>query len=267
MTRMLDDDEAAPHIVGIRSQTGAVQNREVTIISESGLYACILKSRRPDAQRFRKWVTAEVLPAIRQTGHYGRSRELELITVDSQGGERVSHRYYSVKGQGLHSDPATGPAPTLLMHQQAIDLLSAGSKMLEIATSLLQGHHRDSPYPMQTHANYRGILGGSPPPTLDQDAITYQRIIAAVYEILANEAPPHGGKGWTVSAIERTYGGIDQRLKIGQKTLRKIIDQALERGDLHRLPGRCRGGKGYLTSIKPDTSQTRPNPKRNGLAG
>lgn len=70
MTRILDDDEAAPHIVRVRSENGVEQDREMTIISESGLYACILKSRRAEAKRFRKWVTSEVLPALRKTGRY-----------------------------------------------------------------------------------------------------------------------------------------------------------------------------------------------------
>ncbi|BAV64796.1 BRO family protein [Sphingobium cloacae] len=70
MVRNLDDDEADTHIVRIRSENGVVQDREVTIISESGLYHAILKSRRPEAKRFRKWVTSEVLPAIRRHGFY-----------------------------------------------------------------------------------------------------------------------------------------------------------------------------------------------------
>lgn len=70
MTRLLDDDEAATHNLRIRSENGVEQDREMTIISESGLYACILKSRKPEAKRFRKWVTAEVLPSIRKTGRY-----------------------------------------------------------------------------------------------------------------------------------------------------------------------------------------------------
>lgn len=41
------------------------------IVSESGLYALVFKSRKPEAKRFRKWVTSEVLPAIRKTGGYG----------------------------------------------------------------------------------------------------------------------------------------------------------------------------------------------------
>lgn len=65
MTRNLDDDEAATH--NLRSSG---QMRELTIISESGLYAAILKSRRTEARRFRRWVTSEVLPAIRRTGGY-----------------------------------------------------------------------------------------------------------------------------------------------------------------------------------------------------
>ncbi len=41
-----------------------------TIINESGLYAVILRSDKPQAKPFRKWVTSEVLPSIRQTGGY-----------------------------------------------------------------------------------------------------------------------------------------------------------------------------------------------------
>ena len=70
MVRMLDEDEAATHNLSIRSENGVEQDREVSIISESGLYAAILKSRRPEAKAFKKWVTAQVLPGIRKTGAY-----------------------------------------------------------------------------------------------------------------------------------------------------------------------------------------------------
>lgn len=46
------------------------ESRGTLIVSESGLYHLIFKSRKPAAKRFRKWVTAEVLPAIRRTGKY-----------------------------------------------------------------------------------------------------------------------------------------------------------------------------------------------------
>lgn len=65
MLRSLDEDEKGVHIA---DTLGGPQ--EVTIISESGLFAAILKSRRPEAKAFRRWVTGTVLPEIRRTGHW-----------------------------------------------------------------------------------------------------------------------------------------------------------------------------------------------------
>jgi prophage antirepressor-like protein len=46
------------------------QTRKTNLVNESGLYALIFKSRKPEAKTFRKWVTSEVLPAIRKKGYY-----------------------------------------------------------------------------------------------------------------------------------------------------------------------------------------------------
>lgn len=46
---------------------------EITIINESGLYALVLRSRKPQARKFAKWVTNEVLPSIRKNGAYIQS--------------------------------------------------------------------------------------------------------------------------------------------------------------------------------------------------
>jgi len=46
------------------------QNRNMTIISESGLYSLVLSSKLPTAKKFKHWVTAEILPSIRKTGSY-----------------------------------------------------------------------------------------------------------------------------------------------------------------------------------------------------
>lgn len=46
------------------------RNQEVLIISESGLYTLIIRSNKPKAKEFRKWVTGVVLPSIRKTGGY-----------------------------------------------------------------------------------------------------------------------------------------------------------------------------------------------------
>lgn len=70
LTRNLDDDEADTHIMRTSSVNGVEQTREMLIINESGLYSAILRSRKAEAKRFKKWVTAEVLPSIRKTGGY-----------------------------------------------------------------------------------------------------------------------------------------------------------------------------------------------------
>ena len=53
------------------------QNRNVTIINESGLYSLILSSKLPKAKEFKRWVTSEVLPAIRKHGVYAVDEVLE----------------------------------------------------------------------------------------------------------------------------------------------------------------------------------------------
>ena len=62
----LDRDE----LTGIKVRSGG-QTREMTFINESGLYSVILRSDKPEAKPFRKWVTSDVLPTIRKTGGYG----------------------------------------------------------------------------------------------------------------------------------------------------------------------------------------------------
>lgn len=63
--RSLDADEKLTYLLH-----RAGQIREVNLINESGLYALILRSNKPQARALRKWVTSEVLPALRRTGQY-----------------------------------------------------------------------------------------------------------------------------------------------------------------------------------------------------
>ena len=61
----LDDDEKAD--VGISDGS---QNRKTNIINEPGLYSLIIRSNKPEAKKFKRWITHEVLPAIRKIGTY-----------------------------------------------------------------------------------------------------------------------------------------------------------------------------------------------------
>lgn len=62
----LDDDEMRG--VGITDLIGRTQR--MSAVSESGLYHLVFQSRKPEARKFRRWVTGEVLPQIRMTGGY-----------------------------------------------------------------------------------------------------------------------------------------------------------------------------------------------------
>lgn len=69
----LDDDEK--DVVHLADPIGRMQ--EMTIINESGLYNVILRSDKPEAKPFRKWVTAKVLPSIRKTGEYRTGKTIQ----------------------------------------------------------------------------------------------------------------------------------------------------------------------------------------------
>ena len=69
--RALDEDERNT----VRISHGNRGNPNATIINESGLYSLILKSRKPEAKRFKKWVTKDVLPSIRKHGGYLKGQE------------------------------------------------------------------------------------------------------------------------------------------------------------------------------------------------
>lgn len=74
----LDQDEVS--LTHITDSMGRQQ--ETTIINESGLYNVILRSDKPEAKPFRKWVTSEVLPSIRRHGVYATAETAEQLMND-----------------------------------------------------------------------------------------------------------------------------------------------------------------------------------------
>jgi prophage antirepressor-like protein len=81
----LDEDEKREH----EQYSGS--GRKPTLINESGLYSLILRSRKPEAKRFKKWVTAEVLPAIRKHGRYEDSDSRMETLLDNTIGTDGFH--------------------------------------------------------------------------------------------------------------------------------------------------------------------------------
>jgi prophage antirepressor-like protein len=77
----LDEDEK-----GVTTSNTPGGQQQMATVNESGLYSLILTSRKPEAKRFKKWITSEVLPAIRKTGSYSvpNLSPAELILVQAQ---------------------------------------------------------------------------------------------------------------------------------------------------------------------------------------
>lgn len=80
-------DEEDKNTVTIRD--GIQGNPNITVINESGLYSLILSSKLPAAKDFKRWVTSEVLPAIRKTGKYAPENK-PLIGYDLAYAELIA---------------------------------------------------------------------------------------------------------------------------------------------------------------------------------
>lgn len=91
-----EDKKDAP----IQGDLGGKQN--MTVINESGLYSLILSSKLPSAKRFKRWVTSEVLPALRKTGGYklpDNPMDILKLTYEAlnQTNESVAQHEYRIK--------------------------------------------------------------------------------------------------------------------------------------------------------------------------
>ena len=76
----------------------AGQMRDQILINESGLYSLILSSKLPNAKKFKRWVTSEVLPAIRKTGSYQLPQTPEeLLSLTVQATNHLTKRMNTVE--------------------------------------------------------------------------------------------------------------------------------------------------------------------------
>lgn len=77
MTRTLEEDEKGMH--NIQTLGG---NQEMIVINEPGLYSSILRSRKPEAKQFKRWITHEVIPSIRKHGAYMTPEKIEEVLLN-----------------------------------------------------------------------------------------------------------------------------------------------------------------------------------------
>lgn len=118
---------------------GMTQSRNgiVKIINESGLYSLILTSRKPEAKRFKKWVTAEVLPEIRKTGTFGID---PFAVLEDPAKMRHLLLTYTEKVLALEADLAEA-APKVAAYERLAS--SEGSMCLTDAAKHLQMRPKD----------------------------------------------------------------------------------------------------------------------------
>ena len=92
-TRKLDDDEK-----GVDSIHTPGGDQQVTTVTEPGLYKLVMRSRKPKAKAFQRWVTHEVLPALRRSGGYIAGQE------SMSGAELAKAGYEWLMGQVAEKD-------------------------------------------------------------------------------------------------------------------------------------------------------------------
>ncbi|MBQ6908547.1 MAG: hypothetical protein IJQ29_00395 [Synergistaceae bacterium] len=100
----LDDDERAMFNIG--------RQGEANIISESGLYSLIIRSDKPEAKKFKRWVTHEVIPSIRKTGRY----ELKKAQMPRIGRGIISAAKEILKSAGIKGNQFTLALDKLYKH-------------------------------------------------------------------------------------------------------------------------------------------------------
>lgn len=91
----LDEDEK---IITLISNEGNQRgNPNVAVVNEPGLYTLILGSRKPEAKAFKRWITHEVLPAIRNSAGLGAADALRMLSRENQ---KKGNRYLYEVGLG-----------------------------------------------------------------------------------------------------------------------------------------------------------------------
>ena len=121
MTRRLEDDEK-----GLRSVETPGGNQMVNVITEPGLYSAILGSRVPEAKAFKRWVTHEVLPALRRDGGYMVARDetpeqtmARAVLLAQQTIDRQKSRIAELEPKALFADAVAASDGTCLVGELA----------------------------------------------------------------------------------------------------------------------------------------------------
>lgn len=129
--KRLDEDEVT------RFNLGSLSG-ETNIVNEAGLYSLILGSRKPEARQFKRWITHEVLPAIRKTGSYSVQQPIALEDLIIMQAQSVKELKTQVSTLG---ETVTTMQETFLQRDE--DWRKSLNAMLNRAAFKLGGQYRD----------------------------------------------------------------------------------------------------------------------------
>ena len=119
----LDDDEKNTVVL----TDGNRGNPNVTVVSEPGLYALVLSSRKPEAKEFKRWITHDVIPSIRKSGGYIAGQEdmsdadlmAKALIVAQRQIEQRDKQIKEMQPKALFADAVSASKTSILVNEMA----------------------------------------------------------------------------------------------------------------------------------------------------
>lgn len=226
INRHVDSDDKSDVVIHDGSQ-----NRQMTAINESGIYSLVFGSKLETAKQFKKWVTSEVLPAIRKTGGY-------IATTSEDTPELIMARALIVAQGAIES------------HKKQ---LAEKEHQLALAQKQLEYQAPKLKYANEVLSSTSGHLATTIASELNMSAITLNKLLCKAhflrktgkkgeYSLCAS----YQGKGYVVTntqKYERPDESIGSRIEIlytekGRMKIHEITGRAITAGVLREEKGR-----------------------------
>lgn len=130
ISKYVAQNDKVKEVIEALPRNGAMVKTQTNLINESGLYSLILSSKLPQAKEFKRWVTSEVLPSIRETGSYDVMKPVPV----------------SLPEQKAETEAVSGALPLLqefnktlqLAHRLQRDCSIKADKVLRMAQNMLE---------------------------------------------------------------------------------------------------------------------------------